>query len=105
MTVSWPMLTGTVAALCTTLAFLPQLFKIRKEGSAELSTVMLAMYLAGVCLWLVYGLMIGAAPVIAANTAAMFIVLAVTYRYVAVRLESPASHRGRRGAPMTRRDD
>ena len=82
MTVSWPMLTGTVAALCTTLAFLPQLFKIRKEGSAELSTVMLAMYLAGVCLWLVYGLMIGAVPVIAANTASMFIVLAVTYRKV-----------------------
>jgi 5'(3')-deoxyribonucleotidase/uncharacterized protein with PQ loop repeat len=79
MTGTWPMLTGTVAALCTTLAFLPQLFKIRKEGSAELSTVMLAMYLAGVCLWLVYGLMIGAVPVIAANTASMFIVLAVTY--------------------------
>jgi 5'(3')-deoxyribonucleotidase/uncharacterized protein with PQ loop repeat len=83
MTVSWPMLTGTVAALCTTLAFLPQLFKIRKEGSAELSTVMLAMYLAGVCLWLVYGLMIGAVPVIAANTASMFIVLAVTLKKMA----------------------
>jgi 5'(3')-deoxyribonucleotidase/uncharacterized protein with PQ loop repeat len=84
MTVSWPMLTGTVAALCTTLAFLPQLFKIRKEGSAGLSTVMLAMYLAGVCLWLVYGLMIGAVPVIAANTASMFIVLAVTLKKMAV---------------------
>src|SRR5205809_7825433 len=83
MTVSGPMLTGTVAALCTTFAFLPQLFKIRKGGSAELSTVMLAMYLAGVCLWLAYGLMIGAVPVIAANTASMFIVLAVTYRKVA----------------------
>src|SRR6266446_190462 len=83
MTVSWPTLMSTVAALCTTLAFLPQLFKIRKEGSTELSTVMLAMYLAGVCLWLVYGLMIGAVPVIAANTASMFIVLAVTYRKVA----------------------
>jgi 5'(3')-deoxyribonucleotidase/uncharacterized protein with PQ loop repeat len=77
------MLTGVVAALCTTLAFLPQLFKMRTKGPAELSTAMLAMYLVGMGLWLVYGLMIGAVPVIVANAASMIIVSAVAFRNLA----------------------
>jgi 5'(3')-deoxyribonucleotidase/uncharacterized protein with PQ loop repeat len=80
---SGPLLTGIVAALCTTLAFLPQLFKMKKQGPAELSTAMLAMYLAGLGLWLVYGLLVGAVPVIAANAASMIIVSVVTFRNVA----------------------
>src|SRR5713226_1745327 len=80
---SWPMLTGVVAALCTTLAFLPQLFKMKKQGPTELSMAMLAMYLVGLGLWLVYGLMVGAVPVIAANAASMIIVSTVTFRNVA----------------------
>ena len=78
--VSWVSIVGTVAALGTTFAFLPQLFKIKKSGSSELSTVMLAMYLVGMGLWLVYGSMIGAAPVVAANAASIVIVSAVTVR-------------------------
>lgn len=81
--VNWPMLTGIVAALCTTLAFLPQLFTIKKDRSTELSSATLAMYLAGLGLWLVYGLTIGAVPVIAANAASIVIVSAVTFRKVA----------------------
>jgi 5'(3')-deoxyribonucleotidase/uncharacterized protein with PQ loop repeat len=78
--IAWPMLTGVAAALCTTLAFVPQLFNMRKHGSAELSSAMLAIYLGGLGLWLVYGLMIGAAPVIAANAVSIVIVSAVTFR-------------------------
>ena len=58
--VSWPVLVGTVATLCTTLAFLPELVKARKQGSTDLSLTMLTIYLTGMGLWLVYGLMIGA---------------------------------------------
>src|SRR5438132_8284231 len=76
---TWPVLTGALAALCTTLAFLPQLFTITK-GRTELSSAMLALYLAGVGLWLAYGVMIGAAPVIAANVASLIIVSAVAAR-------------------------
>jgi MtN3 and saliva related transmembrane protein len=82
--VSWPTLVGIVAALCTTLAFLPQLFKIR-HGKSELSSTMLGMYLGGLGLWLVYGVAIGAAPVIAANVASIAIVSAVTVRKAAGR--------------------
>jgi 5'(3')-deoxyribonucleotidase/uncharacterized protein with PQ loop repeat len=92
---AWPMLTGTVAALCTTLAFLPQLVTTKKRGSTELSTAMLAIYLAGLGLWLVYGLTIGAAPVVAANAASLVIVSAVTFRKVAAARASGGGRRRR----------
>ena len=70
--------TGTVAALCTTLAFVPQLFKARKNGSSELSSAMLFIYLVGLGLWLIYGIANRATPVIAANAASLVIVAAIT---------------------------
>lgn len=60
-------LVGIVAAFCTTVAFIPQIIKLRKQGGKDLSYPMLFLYLAGVTLWLVYGLMIHAAAVIWAN--------------------------------------
>jgi 5'(3')-deoxyribonucleotidase/uncharacterized protein with PQ loop repeat len=74
------MLIGIVAAACTTLAFLPQLFKIEKEGSTELSTTMLGMYVAGQILWLAYGFAIAALPVIGANAVSIVLVSAVAIR-------------------------
>lgn len=91
--IPWPTLTGTAAALCTTLAFVPQLFTMRKRGRTELSSALLIMYLAGQGLWLAYGLMIGSLPVIAANAASIVIVCAVTFRKVAAM---PAARRERR---------
>jgi 5'(3')-deoxyribonucleotidase/uncharacterized protein with PQ loop repeat len=89
-----PLMTGVAAALFSTLAFVPQLFNMRKRGGAELSSAMLVIYLVGLGLWLVYGLMIGAAPIIAANAVAIVIVSAVTYRKMAaVRLSGGARQR------------
>ncbi|MGH9687832.1 MAG: SemiSWEET family sugar transporter [Candidatus Acidiferrales bacterium] len=65
---------GTVAAICTTGAFVPQIIKIRKQGGEDLSYAMLAVYFAGVALWLVYGLMIAAAAVIWANASSLLLV-------------------------------
>jgi 5'(3')-deoxyribonucleotidase/uncharacterized protein with PQ loop repeat len=67
---------GTVAALCTTGAFVPQILKIRKQGGRDLSYPMLLVYLTGVLLWLVYGLMFHAPAVIWANVAAAILVSA-----------------------------
>ena len=86
----WPTAIGIAAAACTTLAFLPQLFKIEKEGNSELSTAMLAMYVAGQALWLVYGIAIASAPVIGANLVSMVLVSAVVIR------KRRAAARGRR---------
>jgi len=68
---------GFVAAACTTLAFVPQLVKIRKQGGRDLSYVMLSLYLLGLGLWLVYGVRLHAPAVIAANAAGILLVGAV----------------------------
>ena len=86
--IPWPALTGTAAALCTTLSFVPQFFTMRKRGNAELSSVMLVMYLVGQVLWLTYGQMIGAMPLIAANALSFVIVCAVTFKKMATTRKS-----------------
>jgi MtN3 and saliva related transmembrane protein len=65
---------GTIAAVCTTSAFIPQIVKIKRQGGADLSYPMLFLYLTGVLLWLVYGLLLHAAAVIWANGATSFLV-------------------------------
>jgi MtN3 and saliva related transmembrane protein len=77
-------LIGTVAAVCTTIAFVPQIAKIRRQGGRDLSYPMLFLYLTGIVLWLVYGLMIHAAAVIWANAA--------TSLLIAVALVLKATH-------------
>jgi MtN3 and saliva related transmembrane protein len=69
-------LVGTVAAVCTTVAFIPQIAKIRRQGGRDLSYPMLFLYLTGIVLWLVYGLMIHAAAVIWANAATSLLIAA-----------------------------
>lgn len=66
---------GTLAALCTTGAFVPQIWKIHKQGGEDLSYGMLGVYLVGVLLWLAYGVKLGAQAVIWANTTAAILVL------------------------------
>jgi 5'(3')-deoxyribonucleotidase/uncharacterized protein with PQ loop repeat len=65
---------GTVAALCTTLAFVPQIHKTWRTGGRDVSYPMLLVYLAGILLWLLYGVLISAHEVIFANVAATLIV-------------------------------
>lgn len=61
-------LVGYAAAALTTLSWVPQLRRTwRTRSAADLSTGMLATFTAGVALWLLYGLAVGASPVIAAN--------------------------------------
>ena len=66
---------GTVAAFCTTVAFVPQIVKLRKQGGEDLSYQMLFLYLTGVVLWLVYGIQVHAVAVICANALAALMVL------------------------------
>ncbi len=68
-------LIGTVAAFCTTVAFVPQIVKLRKQGGEDLSYQMLFLYLTGVLLWLVYGIQVHAVAVIWANALAGLMVL------------------------------
>lgn len=59
---------GLAAGSCTTIAFLPQVIKTWKSGSAkDLSLGMFSFFCFGVLLWLIYGIVINDVPVIVAN--------------------------------------
>jgi 5'-nucleotidase len=93
MTVTWSALVGTAAASCTTLAFLPQLVKVRRQGGGDLSWIMLSMYLTGQGLWLAYGLLNRAGAIIAANVASIVLVSAVGVMKAAPRRVSAPGRR------------
>ncbi len=61
-------LLGTVAAILTTAAFLPQAIKVIKTRStADLSVTTYGLLWVGTLCWLVYGLSIGNLPVVFSN--------------------------------------
>jgi len=77
-------LTGYVAASLTTIAFVPQAWKTWKTRSAAgVSLRMYAIFTLGVAMWLAYGVMIGAWPVIVAN----IVTLALSLFILVMRLK------------------
>jgi len=61
-------LIGALAGTLSTVAFVPQVWRVWKTRSArDLSLPMYLIFTTGVALWLVYGLMLGAAPIIVCN--------------------------------------
>ncbi|MGV6830658.1 MAG: SemiSWEET family sugar transporter [bacterium] len=60
---------GMLAAVLTTAAFIPQVYKTWKTKDVEsLSFPMLAMFFTGVSLWLVYGIYLSSPSLIFANS-------------------------------------
>ncbi|MBV8673212.1 MAG: SemiSWEET family sugar transporter [Acidobacteriaceae bacterium] len=69
---------GYIAAICTTISFLPQLIRVYRLKSAhEISLTMFLVYSIGVFLWLLYGIFIGSFPVIVANAVSVILSLAI----------------------------
>ncbi|MCU0950788.1 MAG: SemiSWEET transporter [Burkholderiaceae bacterium] len=69
-------LVGYLAATLTTIAFVPQAWKtFRSRSAAGVSLRMYLIFTAGVALWLAYGLLIGAWPVIVANCVTLVLAL------------------------------
>ena len=63
---------GYAAAILATSSFLPQVIKtIRSGETKDISLWMYLLFCSGVALWLVYGFMIHATPVIVANAATL----------------------------------
>jgi len=61
-------LIGAAAGALTTIAFIPQVWRVWQTRSArDLSLSMYLIFTSGVVLWLLYGIMLGALPIIAAN--------------------------------------
>lgn len=73
-----PDLLGFIAAFCTTFAFVPQVLLVWRQRSAEgISTGMYLIFSLGVLLWLAYGLLTNAWPVIIANGITLVLALCV----------------------------
>jgi MtN3 and saliva related transmembrane protein len=69
---------GSAAAVLTTVSFVPQAWHTFK--TRDVSGISLSMYSAftlGVTLWLVYGLLLGAWPIIIANVITLVLALAI----------------------------
>ncbi|HXH46272.1 MAG TPA: SemiSWEET transporter [Bradyrhizobium sp.] len=65
-------LIGFAAATCTTVAYAPQAIKVWKTRSTgDISLGMFLVMVLGIALWLVYGLLSGDAPLVAANAVTM----------------------------------
>jgi MtN3 and saliva related transmembrane protein len=71
-----PELIGYVAGSLTTISFVPQAWlSWRTRHTAGLSLGMYSIFALGVALWLGYGVMIGAWPVIVSNSITLVLAL------------------------------
>jgi MtN3 and saliva related transmembrane protein len=71
-------ITGFVAGAITTASFLPQLVAVYRQKSAkDLSWSYLAMFTTGIVLWLAYGVMLAAPPIITANALTLGLLVAI----------------------------
>ncbi len=69
---------GSLAAVLTTCAFVPQVLKIWKTRAArDISLPMYLIFSVGVASWIVYGVIVQSWPVIVANTLTLILSLAV----------------------------
>ena len=77
---------GFLAALLTTIAFLPQLYKTWRTKSADdVSLIMLILFITGLICWIIYGLEIHSIPILVANVVTFIfnfsiLILKLTYR-------------------------
>jgi MtN3 and saliva related transmembrane protein len=73
-------LLGFAAGTLTTLSFIPQVHKAwRTKRCDDLSLTMLLAFGAGIVLWLIYGLMLRASPIIVANAVTLALILWLLY--------------------------
>ena len=75
---------GYFAAILTTISFVPQVRQIWKtRQTQDISLRMYILFTGGVGLWLVYGVMLSAWPIIIANTVTL--ILAGTVLFLKLR--------------------
>ena len=77
---------GYLAALLTTVSFAPQAWHTwRTRDVRGISLGMYATFTVGIALWLVYGLLLGAWPLVLANSVTLLLALG---DFVRARLQS-----------------
>lgn len=83
MTITW---IGIAAGICTALSMLPQLIRLIKEKHSEqISPVAFGILLAGIALWIIYGIKRDDPPLIYTNCLSflinvMILILGIIYQ-------------------------
>jgi MtN3 and saliva related transmembrane protein len=83
-------LIGYAAAFCTTFSFVPQVIQtLRTRDVRGISLGMYSVFTTGIALWLIYGLMVQAWPVVVANV--ITLVLAASILVMKLRFDKNAA--------------
>lgn len=77
---------GLVAAFLSTVSFLPQVFKTwRSKSARDLSFAMFSLMFTATALWLVYGIILNALPIILANGVILVLLTIILYFKITYR--------------------
>lgn len=80
MPADWAQALGFLAAVLTTLSFVPQVMYCWKtRDTRSISLGMYACFSLGVLLWLVYGFLVNQWPVVFANAITLVLALSILY--------------------------
>jgi MtN3 and saliva related transmembrane protein len=91
-------LVGSIAALCTTAAFVPQVIRVvRLRSAEEISLTTFLVFSLGMAVWAAYGFLINSVPVILANIVTLALALTIVglklrYDWASRRAASPETH-------------
>jgi MtN3 and saliva related transmembrane protein len=67
---------GIIAGIATTGSFIPQAYKVFKtKRTHDLSTGMFILLISGIIMWIIYGLLYKALPIIAANSVTLVLAI------------------------------
>lgn len=90
MDISIATLVGTIAGICSTSSFIPQVIKVWRENDTQaISKRMYVVTVTAFALWIVYGLMIGSLPIIAFNIASLVLSGTILVLKIRNRRRSP----------------
>jgi MtN3 and saliva related transmembrane protein len=69
---------GTIAAVLTTVSFVPQALKtLKTKQTHDISLFMYVLFISGVTMWLIYGVHINSLPIILANAVTLCLVIPI----------------------------
>ena len=78
-------LVGSIAAFLTTVAFVPQAYKVFKTNQTkDLSLFLFLIFSLGVFMWLIYGIMKEDSPIMIANSITLFLSLYILYKKISI---------------------
>ena len=80
----WTEFLGFLAGALITFSYIPQVIRLfRLKSAREISLLFTALLIAGLIVWLIYGVMLGLVPVIVWNS--IGIVMGVVLLYAKIR--------------------